>query len=151
MYFIIRCLHTCLMYYDLRIFSPRLRRLNFLKKNISVLFPFIHHDVLLKSNNTDNSQIQKSYEYTVRLTQLIETACIGIPCTHVNPHLYIHNVTYIASEIKNIMWYVCTWSFRYIHTTFPGTWHIYTRFVSYESVVMDILTMSFVFTLWFAI
>lgn len=45
---------------------------------------------------------------------------------YVTPHLYIHNVTYIASEIKNIMWYVCTWSFRYIHTTFPGTWHIYT-------------------------
>lgn len=88
------------MYHDLRIFSPRLRRLNFFEKNISVLFPFIHHDVLLKSNNTDNSQIQKSYEYTVRLTQLIETVCIGIPCTHVNPHLYIHNVRRIASEIK---------------------------------------------------
>lgn len=142
MYFIIRCLHTCLMYHDLRIFSPRLRRLNFFEKTF-----LLHHDALSESNK----RIIHRYNTLHSETSLLRPHVLEFH-VYVTPHLYIHNVTYIASEIKkNIMWYVCTWSFRYIHTTFPGTWHIYTRFVSYESVVMDILTMSFVFTLWFAI
>lgn len=60
---------------------------------------------------------------------------------YINPHLYIHNVTCIVSEIKTSCVYVTVHMKFHVYSHYISRNLTHKQLVSYESVAMDILSV----------